>query len=362
MSARRIVSAVVLLMWLSPAVFAQGGATGAINGTVQDASGAVLANARVDVISENTGQVVRQLTTDSSGLFVVPFLPVGTYSVEVSPSGFAKTKFPGVLVRITETTRMSATLKPSAAQELVEVQSEIAPVNTTAATTGVSLGYTTINSLPLATRNFQQILTLSAGAVSDLNNAAQLGRGQVFIHVNGGREDNNNYLIDGISAADYAFGELTYTPLPNPDSIEEFKVSTSLYDASQGRNGGGNINATLRSGTARFHGDAWEYFRNTALDAHDYFLGKVVVKQNIFGGDFGGPVGRKAKLGYFYVNYQGSRQRSGASPGTFINSPSIPYVPVQDRQSADQMAKDCNGGAAIDPVAFNVLNVKSNQF
>jgi len=182
-------------------------------------------------------------------------------------------------------------------KEVVEVQSQVEQVNTTDATTGQSLGAQTITDLPLATRNFQQLLTLSAGASSDLNGAAQLGRGQVYMHVNGGREDNNNYLIDGITVADYAFGELTYTPLPSPDAIQEFKVSTSLYDATQGRNGGGNINATLKSGTNHFHGDLWEYFRNTALDANDYFLGKVVVKQNIFGGDVGGPIGREAKAG-----------------------------------------------------------------
>ena len=102
---------------------------------------------------------------------------------------------------------------------------------------GESLAAQTITDLPLATRNFQQLLTLSAGASSDLNNTSQLGRGAVYIHVNGGREDNNNYLIEGISASDYAFGELTYTPLPNPDSVQEFKVSTSLYDATQGLNG-----------------------------------------------------------------------------------------------------------------------------
>ncbi|MGB0024581.1 MAG: Plug domain-containing protein [Candidatus Sulfotelmatobacter sp.] len=242
----------------------------------------------------------------------------------------------------------------------MEVQSQVEQVNTTDATTGQSLGAQTITDLPLATRNFQQLLTLSAGASSDLNGAAQLGRGQVYIHVNGGREDNNNYLIDGITVADYAFGELTYTPLPSPDAIEEFKVSTSLYDATQGRNGGGNINATLKSGTNHFHGDLWEYFRNTDLDANDYFLGKVQVKQNIFGGDVGGPIGPGAKLGFFYVNIQGTRQRSGDSPGTFINT-SIPYVPLQDRQSATLLATDC-GVSTIDPVAFNLLNVKSNQF
>ena len=362
---RRITSAVVVLICLTELVFSQGGATGAINGAVQDASGAALAGARVDVVNESTGQIVRQLATDSSGVFTTPFLPVGTYSIEISASGFAKTKFPGIVVRITETTRMTATLKPSAAKEIVEVEGEVAPVNTTTATTGVSIGYTTINSLPLATRNFQQFLTLSSGAASDLNNAAQLGRGQVFIHVNGGREDNNNYLIDGISAADYAFGELTYTPLPNPDSIEEFKVSTSLYDASQGRNGGGNINATLRGGTSKFHGDLWEYFRNTALDANDYFLGKVVIKQNIFGGDLGGPIGSKAQMGYFYVNYQGTRQRSGDSPGTYINT-TIPVLPPQ-RDAGTLISTFFPNGlpqgmTAIDPVALALLNEKGNQF
>ena len=140
------------------------------------------------------------------------------------------------------------------------------------------------------------------------------------IEVNGQREDNNNYLIEGISATDYNVAELTNTPLPNPDVVGEFKVQTSLYDASQGRNGGGNINAILKSGTNAIHGDAYEFFRNTALDANEYFLKgsgspRPVIQQNIFGGSLGGPVGRGGKLGFFFVNYQGTRQRSGDSPG-----------------------------------------------
>ena len=357
----RLATLAFLLSCVSVIARAQGGATGAISGTVQDVTGAALSGAKVEIISEDIGQPVRRLTTDLSGSFNASLLPVGTYSVEVSAAGFATTKFPGIVVGITETTRMNVALKPSTVTQTVEVHYDLAPIETTNATTGESLGNTTITTLPLATRNFEQLLTLSAGASSDLNNASQLGRGVVYIHVNGGREDNNNYLIDGISAADYAFGELTYTPLPNPDAIEEFKVSTSLYDASQGRNGGGNINAILKSGTAKFHGDAWEYFRNTALDAHDYFLGKVVIKQNIFGGDLGGPVGSNSKFGNFYVNYQGTRQRSGDSPGTYINSPAIPYVPIQDRQSSSLMASDC-GVSSVDPVAFNLLSVKGNQF
>lgn len=369
MSYSRALGISILILSLSVTAWPQGGATGAISGTVQDASGAAISGATVDIISDATRQSVRKVTADSSGLFTAPLLPVGTYTVEVTAGGFAITKFPGVTVRITETTRMVAALKPATIKETVEVQYEMPAVETTVATTGESLGNATITTLPLATRNFQQLLTLSAGASSDLNGASQLGRGAVYIHVNGGREDNNNYLIEGISAADYAFGELTFTPLPNPDSIQEFKVSTSLYDASQGRNGGGNVNATLKTGASSFHGGLWEYFRNTSLDAHDYFLGKVVIKQNIFGGDLGGPVGNHAKYGFFYVNYQGTRQRSGDSPGTYITT-AIPVLPTD--RSAGNLESVFSSPAVtncpavnltyIDSVALALLNVQSNQF
>jgi len=368
MFVRKLAVLLLLPVFFGPLGFAQGGATGAIASVVQDVSGAAIANAKVTVTSEATGEQLRQVTTDSSGLFTATLLPVGTYTVEVNATGFPATKFSGVVVRITETTRMTAVIKTGVVREIVEVQSEVEQVNTTDATTGESLGAQTITDLPLATRNFQQLLTLSAGASSDLNGASQLGRGAVTMHVNGGREDNNNYLIDGITVADYAFGELTYTPLPSPDAVEEFKVSTSLYDATQGRNGGGNINATLKSGTKEFHGDLWEYFRNTDLDATDYFLGKVQVKQNIFGGDFGGPIGPKAKLGFFYVNVQGTRQRSGDSPGTFINSPSVPVLPTARDQTTLLNTFFCgapcggNTATSLDPVALALLNVQGTQF
>jgi hypothetical protein len=361
----------VAVVSLASLMFAQGGATGAISGVVQDSSGAVIANARVSVTSEATGEVLRQLKTDASGLFNALLLPAGNYTVQVNATGFPDTKLPGVTVRITETTRITASLKLSAVKEVVEVESMAEQVDTTDATTGESISSTTVNTLPLATRNFQQLLDLSAGASASLNNAAALGRGDVRIDVNGGREDNNNYLIDGISASDYSFGELTYTPVPNPDSIAEFKVGTSLYDATQGRNGGGNINAILKSGSNSFHGDVWEYFRNSALDADDFFLGAFDLKQNIFGGDFGGPVVPGGKLGFFYVNYQGTRQRSGDSLGTYISGAPLPALP-QARDCATLVSTFFPGGlppyatnpadCGLDPVAFNLLNVPGTQF
>jgi hypothetical protein len=348
---------------------AQGGATGAITGTVHDPSGGTIAGAKVEIVSEATNQVVRDLTTDSSGSFTATLLPVGSYSVEVSATGFAKTKFSGALVRVTETTQMTALLKVTQATEVVTVSAEVATINTADATTGEALGAATVSTLPLPTQNFQQLLSLSTGASSDINNAGDLGRGTARIDVNGQRETNNNYLIEGISSADFANGELTFTPIPNANAIQEFKVSTSLYDATQGRNGGGNIDAVLKTGTSKYHADAWEFFRNTDLDANDFFLNgagtgvrqpRPRIQQNIFGADGGGPVARNAQFGYLYLNYQGSRQRASGSPGTLTNA-TIPYVPLADRQSMAQLETDC-GVSSVDPVALKMLQAKSNQF
>ena len=231
---------------------------------------------------------------------------------------------------VTETTKVTIPLNRLGLRK-VEIIADVTNVETTNATTGQSIGTQTIRELPLATQNYQQLLTLSTGAQSELNAAAQLGRGNVRVVVNGQREDNNNYLIDGISATDYNVAQATYIPLPNPDVIQEFKVQTSLYDASQGRNGGGNVNAILKSGTREFHGDAYEYFRNDVLNANDFFLNaasqpRPSVKQNIFGGSLGGPL-VKERLGFFFVNYQGTRQRSALSPGTEINNPGFPVLP-----------------------------------
>jgi len=358
------------ILWAFTAqVLAQGGATGAITGTVEDPSGAVVANADVRITNQDTSILERALKTGPDGAFTAPLLPVGTYRVSVEAPGFAEAKFSDIVVRVTETTRMTARLVTKAVSQNIDVQAEVQAVNTTDATTGQAIDSATIRALPLATQNFQQLLTLSSGAQGELNAASQLGRGQPRIFVNGQREDNNNYLIEGISATDYNVAELTTTPLPNPDVVEEFKVQTSLYDASQGRNGGGNINAILKSGSNQFHGDVYEFFRNTVLDANEYFLKgsgspRPVIQQNIFGGSLGGPVSPGGKLGFFFVNYQGTRQRSGDSPGTLIST-FVPYVPAKDRGTSAQAVANLSadfGNIPIDPVAASLLAFRSNQF
>jgi len=370
-SFRKWLGVVVAVLSLTIAALSQGGATGAITGTVQDPSGAFVPGADVRITNQDTGVIVRTAKTDANGSFTAPLLPAGTYTVTVQGGGFAEGKFPDIEVRVTETTRMIAKLRTRAVQEKIEVQAEVQAVETTQATTGQAIESNTIRELPLATQNFQQLLTLSTGVQSELNASAQLGRGSNKIFVNGQREDNNNYLIEGISATDYNVAQTTNVPLPNPDVIGEFKVQTSLYDASQGRNGGGNVNAILKSGTKTYHGDIYEFFRNDDLNANEYFLkqagqSRPVVKQNIFGGSLGGPIGDGGKLGFFFVNYQGTRQRSGESAGTFIDNPGFPVLPL-DRSNASLVATFFpqglpTGATGIDPVTLKLLNFKSNQF
>jgi carboxypeptidase family protein/TonB-dependent receptor-like protein len=349
---------------------AQGGATGAISGSVVDISGSGVSGAEVQIISSATEALFRKVPVNADGEFFATLLPPGRYIVVVNKSGFAEAKAENIEVRVTETTRVTITLKPGSVTEKIEITAEVTTVETTNATTGQSLGTETVRELPLATQNYQQLLTLSTGAQSELNASAQLGRGNVRVIVNGQREDNNNYLIEGISATDYNVAQATNVPLPNPDVIQEFKVQTSLYDASQGRNGGGNVNAILRTGTRDFHGDVYEYFRNDVLNANEYFLKasgqpRPSVKQNIFGASVGGPVVQE-KYGFFFVNYQGTRQRSALSPGTEINNPAFPSIPTD--RSAASIANAFSTEAFpiapgdIDPVILALLNFKSNQF
>src|SRR5205809_340551 len=351
-------------------MFAQGGATGAITGTVQDPSGAVVAGAEVRIVNQDTGVLTRTAKTDGNGSFTATLLPVGTYTLSVTSPGFQEGKFTDIAVRITETTRMEAKLRPVAVQEKIEVQAQVQTVETRTATTGQAIESRTIRDLPLATQNFHQLLSLSTGAQSELNASAQLGRGNVRIIVNGQREDNNNYLIEGISATDYNVAQATYVPLPNPDVIQDFKVQASLYDASLGRNDGGNVNAILKSGTHELHGDVYEFFRNDVLNANDFFLNasgqkRPPVKQNIFGGSLGGPAGRE-KYGIFLVNYLRTRQRSALAPGTQINTPGFPSLPT--RRDATSIANALSTQAFpiaptdIDPVILKLLQFKSGQF
>jgi len=249
-----VLSVFLTFIAISWPALAQGGPTGAIEGIVRDATGAVITGASIRLTASSTN-LVRNLETASDGSFTAPLLPAGHYKVIVQASNFANEEIADVEVRVTETSRLTIVLKTATVSTniIVNITSGIPNVNSTDATTGETVTSETITSLPLATRNFQQLLTLSSDTSASLNANASLGRGDQRINVNGQREDNNNYLIEGITATDANVAELTNTPLPSPDAVAEFRVQTSLYDATQGRNRGGNINAILKSGTTQLH-------------------------------------------------------------------------------------------------------------
>ena len=214
-------------IWITQA-WAQGGATApsAIWGSYS--SGAVVASAEIRIVNQDTGTLIC-----TPRLIPVrvhrDFTPGWQRHRECDQPRFSGRQFINVAARVTETTRMEAKLRPLAVQEKVDVQAQVQTVDTSTATTGAGHRRAHHPRPAAGHENFQQLLTLSGGTNSDLNASASLGRGDVRIQVNGQREDNNNYLIEGISAMDYNVAELTNTPLPSPDVVQEFKVQTSLY-------------------------------------------------------------------------------------------------------------------------------------
>lgn len=367
---------VLAILAFSISSFGQGGASGAIAGVVVDQKGSPISNAQVEIPGANSSTPLRTVFSDASGNFTVASLPVGAYDVVVKAAGFATGKYANVVVRLTETTRLNPSLGDASSaasgageqveQVMVVSTPPVVMVETGSPATGRTVEASVISTLPLATQNFHQLLTLSAGAISGLNASAQLGRGDVGIDVNGQRQTNNNYLLDGVSVTDLRNSELFNTPLPSPDAVQEFKVQTSLYDATEGRNGGGNINAVLKRGTPSWHGSAFEFFRNDVFNANEYFQKRdhqprPVVKQNLFGASIGGPIGQQAQGGFLFANYQGTRQRSGLSLGSLLSTV-IPALPSDRSAASLSMAGFGNSSTPIDPVVLALLNVQSDQF
>ncbi len=362
-----LLSLVVLVS--AVAAFAQGGANGAITGRVTDPNGAVIVGAEVTITNQDTGVTERTIKSGSQGTFSATLLPVGTYRVEVTATGFNKAATPDTPVRVSETSFVAVQLTLGKVTEAVGVTTTggVAIVEVTNATTGEALSGDVIREMPLATRNFLGLLALSAGTNSEFADTTALGRGQTTIIVNGQRPVNNNYQLEGINANDVSLPVFDNVNLPNPDVVEDFKTQTSLYDASQGRNGGGNMQVNLRSGTSQYHGDAFEYFRNSVLDANDPFLKgsqlaagepntAPVLRQNAFGASVGGPV-PGIKDFFFFGNYSGVREASAIAAGTVINT-DLPVLPA-DRSAANLMS--VFGVSKIDPVALAWLNLPASK-
>ena len=371
----------VVVLTLVAGAFAQAGSTGAISGSVKDEKGAAVTGAQVEIINAGTGVTDRTTTSDANGSFSVTQLPPGTYKLVITATGFSKTEVPDVKVNVTETTTVNVPLKVGQITESVTVVEAASQIQLNSAATGQTLQSTTINSLPLATRNFLTLLTLSTGANTEMFQSDALGRGAVTINVNGQRPVNNNYQLEGINANDINLPILDNVPLPNPSTVQEFKTQTSLYDASQGRNGGGNIQVALKSGTNEFHGDTFFFLRNDKLNANDFFRNKdgqprPRYRQGVYGLSIGGPIylprfgeGGPTHLSgknrhFFFFNYQGTHAASGTAAGTNFAT-NIPVLPA-NRSEANLIATFFPGGlpagfTGLNPVALAYLNLPGNK-
>lgn len=291
------------------------GDTGQLSGTVVDANGAVVVGASVKLISQSTSQV-REVVTGESGEFAFPLLPPGRYKVEVSANGFRTLQIDDTTVNITQTTSLVVHLDPATVGGVVTINADPPLVQSENSQIGRVLEGQTIRQLPLPTRNFQQLLTLSPGTSASVSNNTELGRGDSIISVNGQRTTSNNVRINGIDANALGTNSTANIAVPATDSLQEFIVQTSLYDASQGRNAGGNVEAVTRSGGNDFHGNAYYFIRNKALNANEFFLEsagqpKPVLSRHQFGGTLGGPI-RRERI-FFFGSYQGTRETNGAS-------------------------------------------------
>jgi hypothetical protein len=359
---------VCLLALSSLTAFAQSQTTGRIAGTVKDQSGAVVAGADVTVASTTTGDE-RKVTTDEGGNYIVPLLPPGIYQVTIIAKGFKKAIFDQVRVAITETSAVNADLSVgTVAEESVTITAGAPLVQTDGAQLGRVVDSRAVSELPLATRNFTQLLGLSPGAATYLPDNTSVGRNSQNISVNGARVTNNNFQINGIDVNSMGTNSAPSLSIPAPESIQEFKVQTSLYDATFGRSGGGNIQAVTKSGTNSFHGAAYEYFRNAALNANNPFLKAAGVERpelsrNIFGGTIGGPI-KKDRL-FFFGSYQGTRETNGASVINSLSSNVLIAPGLTDDRSQATLLNTFHpllptgvAATAINPTALALLNFK----
>lgn len=348
------------------------GATGQVSGTVVDPNGAVVPNATVTVRNNGTA-LERQATTGGEGTFAVQLLPPGSYRVEVTATGFNTTVVENVRVQITETATVNLTLGVAGGAETVTVSADPPAVQLESSQVGRVIDERAISQLPLPTRNFQQLLTLSPGVTASVANNTELGRGDVTVSVNGQRTTSNNVRINGIDANSVGTNSTPNIAVPATDSLQEFIVQTSTYDASSGRNAGGNVEAVTKSGSNEFHGNLYEFFRNDRLNANDFFLNSAgrprpVLKRNQFGGTTGGPIIRDRF--FFFGSYQGTRERNGASLNNSLTFPIIDARLRDDNRTVAGLAAAFSTPAApltaaqISPVALALLQARlpNNQF
>jgi hypothetical protein len=282
--------------------------TGSIAGTVTDPAGALVPGATVTITLTERNQVVRTLTTDATGSYMAPGLPIGQYSVTVEAKGFKKAIHTGIVLNVNDKLTINVPLEVGAVSEQVEVQATTSNVELQTATASTLVSGTQIRELSLNNRNYEQLVALVPGVSSSASDQIYIGTtnplggtNTVTFSINGARTSSNSWMIDGADNIDRG-SMLTLLNYPSIDALDEFKVLRGQYSAEFGRAAGGQINVVTKSGKSQFHGDAYEFFRNDAIAANNWINnaksvnvvnGKAQVpplRYNDFGYTLGGPV------------------------------------------------------------------------
>src|SRR5256885_9575671 len=291
--------------------------TASLSGTVTDASGATVPNARVVVTNQGTG-VTSSTQTDASGAYLFPSLPMGVYRLEVSASSFQTAIIGNLRLEVATSVSQNVQLKVGEATQRVEIVADAAVIEATTNSMGQVINDKTVQEIPLNGRHFTDLSLLTPGTMTPPANgflsAPLRGQGSFGINTAGQREDTTNWLVNGINLNDNVQNQLTFQP--PIDTLAEYKIDNSAFPAEYGRNSGAIVNLATRSGANQYHGELFEFFRNNDLDARNFFNPAVTsngtpnpqtsFKRNDFGVDLGGPI-VKNKV-FFFLAYEGLRQ------------------------------------------------------
>jgi hypothetical protein len=318
----RISSLIFIFLFATTLAWASVG--GSITGTVKDPSGSLIASAHVTVRETNTG-LSYATHTDSRGNYTFPVLPVGTYELDVESTGFQGYQRKGIVLDINAALTLNASLDVGSLSQNVTVTDNTLHVETTSTQTGQVITARQMIAVPLDGRSYTDLLSLQPGVTpataitastvqdvgaTTLNPSGTLNPGN--LSVNGQRETANYFSVNGSDVEEDVNAGTAV--IPNLDAIAEFRIVTSNFDAEYGEYSGGQISVITKSGSNAFHGDAFDFLRNTDLDARNYFSPtRGTFRQNQFGGTFGAPI-RRDKL-FSFIDYQGTRQTQGIDTG-----------------------------------------------
>jgi hypothetical protein len=337
------------------------GVGGSISGTIKDQSGSAIAKASVTLLNPNTG-VRESSTTDGRGAYTFPVLPVGNYILEVNYSGFKPYRRTGIAVDANSALVLDVILQVGQRNDAITVSDNSAHVETSSSQMGEVISGPTMTGVPLNGRSYTDLLALQSGVapetsvtsstVQDVGASALSPSGDLnpgTVSINGQREFANSFMVNGSDVEeDVNMGSAI---IPNLDSIAEFRILTNNFDAEYGEYSGGQINVITKSGSNAFHGDLFEFLRNTNLDARNYFSPtRGSFNQNQFGGTLGGPVIRN-KI-FFYADYQGTRQTQGVDTGL------IPVPSMQERSGNLSDLAGSLGGVVSGPAWASMLSGK----